>query len=154
PQGQFLEKLRKEAIAALALPDLEVLREWKGYPAGTVGLDFDGNLERYARLAADGTVSVRRVSDDSEIARWREPTEGAWAESESNLRFSPDGRFLCIRHPDSGRLRVERLDGPGRVLCYDSAKEGAKAIGSRAMDFSPDNERLTYILTDTRIAVV
>jgi WD40 repeat protein len=151
PPGHSLDELRTEAIAALALPDVELLQEWKGNPAGTVGLDFDGKLERYARLAKDGTVSVRRVSNDAEIAHWQEPTEGAWPQSESDLRFSPDGRFLCVRHATSGRLTVRRLDGPEPVVCH---KEVQGVPGGWAMDFSPDSKRLVYLLTDTRIAVV
>jgi WD40 repeat protein len=151
PPGHSLDELRTEAIAAMALPDVEVLQEWEGCPTGTVGLDFDGNLERYAHLMKDGTVSVRRVSDDAEIARWQEPTEGDWPENESNLRFSPDGRFLCVRHVTSGRLTVRQLDGPEPVPCYKEAKGVA---GSWAMDFSPDSKRLVYLLTDSRIAVV
>jgi WD40 repeat protein len=150
PPGHSLDELRTEAIAALALPDVEVLREWEGYPAGSVGLDFDGNLERYARLATDGTVSVRRVSDDTEIARWREPTEGDWPEAESNLRFSPDGRFLGIFHRTSGRLTVRRLDGPEPAVWH----RGTQVPDRCAMDFSPDSKRLAYLRTDTRIAVV
>jgi hypothetical protein len=151
PPGHSLDELRTEAIAALALPDLELLREeWEGWPAGTVGLDFDGHLERYARLMKDGTVSVRRVSDDTEIARWQEPTEGDWPYDESNLRFSPDGQFLCIRHRTSGRLAVRRVDGPEPAVCH----EGAKASNGWAMDFSPDGKRLAYLRTDSRIAVV
>jgi WD40 repeat protein len=150
PPGHSLDELRTEAIAALALPDVEVVQEWEGWPAGTVGLDFDGNLERYARLATDGTVSVRRVSDDAEITRWQEPTEGDWPGSESNLRFSPDGRFLCIRHSASGRLTVRRIDGPEPIVCY----QGPKARPDWAMDFSPDSKRLAYLQTDSRIGVV
>jgi serine/threonine protein kinase/WD40 repeat protein len=151
PPGHSLDELRTEAIAALALPDLEVLREWEGYPAGSVGLDFDGNLERYAHLAKDGTVSVCRVSDDAVIARWREPTEGAWPENDGNLRFSPNGRFLCIRHPPSQRLTVRRLDGHEAVVCH----RGTNADDTwQPMDFSPDNKRLAYLRTDTSIAVV
>jgi serine/threonine protein kinase/WD40 repeat protein/tetratricopeptide (TPR) repeat protein len=150
PPGHSLDELRTEAIAALALPDVEVLREWEGLPAGNAGLDFDGNLDRYARLSTDGTVSVLRVSDDAEIARWQEQTEGDWPHSESNLRFSPDGRLLCIRHGSSGRLTVHRLDGPEPVLCY----QGTKASSGWAMDFSPDGKRLAYLRTDTSIAVV
>jgi serine/threonine protein kinase/WD40 repeat protein len=150
PPGHSLDELRTEAITALALPDLEVLQEWEGNPAGTVGLDFDGNLERYARLAKDGTVSIRRVSDDAEIACWQEPTEGAWPGAVPNLRFSSDGRFLCVRHPTSGRLTVRRLDSPEPVVCY----EGTKAEGGWGMDFSPDNKTLAYPLTGSRIAVV
>jgi WD40 repeat protein/Flp pilus assembly protein TadD len=150
PPGHSLDELRTEAIAALALPDVEVLQEWEGAPAGTVGLDFDGNLERYARLATDGTVSVRRVSDDTEIVGWQERTEGAWPYDDSNLRFSPDGRFLCIGHSSSGRLTVRRLDGPEPIPWH----QGTKARTDWAMDFSPDGKRLAYLQTDTRIAVV
>jgi WD40 repeat protein/tetratricopeptide (TPR) repeat protein len=150
PPGHSLDELRTEAIAALALPDLEVLQEWEGYPAGSVGLDFDGNLERYARLATDGTVSVCRVSDDAVIARWREPTEGAWPDAESNLRFSPDSRFLCIFHRTSGRLTVRRLDDTESAVWH----RGTHVPDRCAMDFSPDSKRLAYLRTDTRIAVV
>jgi WD40 repeat protein len=149
--GHSLDELRTEAIAALALPDLEVLREWEGYPAGSVGLDFDGHLERYARLMKDGSVSVRRVSDDTEIAHWQERTEGDWPGEESNLRFSPDGQFLCIRHRTSGRLTVRRIDGPDPPVCH---QEPEGVAGTWATDFSPDSKRLAYLRTDTSIAVV
>jgi serine/threonine protein kinase/WD40 repeat protein/tetratricopeptide (TPR) repeat protein len=150
PSGHSLDELRTEAIAALALPDLESLQEWEGFPANAISLDFDGNLERYARLATDGTVSVRRVSDDAEVAHWQELTEGAWPASESNLRFSLDGRLLCSRHATSGRLVVHRLEGSAPVICYS----GSKAQRGYAMDFSPDSNRLAYLLTDSRIGIV
>jgi serine/threonine protein kinase/WD40 repeat protein/tetratricopeptide (TPR) repeat protein len=150
PPGRSLDELRTEAIAALALPDLE--RVWEGdvIPPENAGADFDGNLERCAWLATDGTVTVRRVSDGAEIARWQEQTEGTWPESEFNVRFSHDGRFLGVRHATSGRITVHRLDNSDPILCY----EGSKARDFRAMDFSPDNKRLAYILTDNRIALV
>src|SRR5262249_15945383 len=129
---------------------VEVLQEWEGYPAGSVGLDFDGNLERYARLMKDGTVTVCRVSDDTEIARWQEPTEGDWPEAESNLRFSPDGNFLGIFHRTSGRLTVRRLGGTEPAVWH----RGTQVPDSWAMDFSADSKLLAYLLTDTSIAVV
>jgi serine/threonine protein kinase/WD40 repeat protein len=150
PPGHSMNELRTEAIAALALPDVEMVHEWAGMPANTVGLAFDGNLERYAWLATDGTVSLRRVSDDTEIYRWHEPAEGVWLENESNLRFSLDGRFLSIRHPASGRLVVLQLAGSEPVRCFS----GTQAQGRWAMDFSPDSKWFAYLLTDTRIAVV
>src|SRR5262249_31835754 len=97
---------------------------------------------------------VRRVSDDVEVARWEEPTEGAWPGSEANLRFSPDGRFLCIRHPTLRRLTVRRLDGPEPVVCHQGTKVRGSKGDSAVMDFSPDSKRLAYIQTDSRIAVV
>jgi serine/threonine protein kinase/WD40 repeat protein/Tfp pilus assembly protein PilF len=152
PPGRSLDELRTEAIAALALPDLERVGEGVTLPGtfGGVGRHFDGNLEHYAWLAIDGTVTVWRVSDGREIAHWQERTEGPWPESPMNLRLSSDGRLVCIRHPGSGRLVVRRLDGAEPILCY----EKADARSSWAMDFSRDNKRLAYILTDTRIAFV
>src|SRR5262249_8156963 len=150
PPGHSPQEPRTAAVAALALPDLEVLQEWQGYAPDHAGLDFDGNLEHYACLATDGTVSVRRVSDNAETAHWQEMTEGAWPYSESNLRLSLDGRFVCVRHSTSGRLTVRRLDGSKPIVCH----EGANAQGSWAMDFSPDGKRLAYLLTDSSIAVV
>src|SRR5262249_62427026 len=46
PAARF-DDLRTEAIAALALPDLEVAREWDGWPEGTAGPGFDDFLARY-----------------------------------------------------------------------------------------------------------
>jgi eukaryotic-like serine/threonine-protein kinase len=150
PPGHSLDELRTEAIAALALPDVEVLQQWQGWTTGTNIVEFDGELDRYARLAMDGTVTVRRVSDDVETARWQEQTQGPWPHDDGNLRFSPDGRFLCIRHGGSGRLTVRRLDGPEPVLCC----QGTGAHTGFAMEFSPDSNRLAYLRTDSRIAVV
>jgi serine/threonine protein kinase/WD40 repeat protein len=156
PPGHSLEELRTEAIAAIAIPDLEVLQDWEGYMPNTVAIEFDGNLERYARLGLDGTICVCRISDKGEIASWQEPTEGPWPVQESDLRFSPDGRYLCVRHASSGRITVRRLDGPKPIICYEGTKAaaGTKAASDLAMDFSPDSKKLAYLLTDTRIALV
>jgi serine/threonine protein kinase/WD40 repeat protein len=149
PPGHSLGELRTAAIAALALPDLELLREWEGFPAGSRDLAFDHNLERYARLAANGAVTVYQVSDDAPIAHWQESTE-TWPDQESYLRFSPDGRFLCTRHATTRRLTVRRLDGPEPPVFY----EGPNPATGWVMDFSPDNKRLAYIQSDNRIAMV
>ncbi len=164
PPGHSVDELRTEAIAAFALPDVELVREWEGHPAGTAGLDFDGAFERYARLASDGTVSVHRLSDNEKIVSWREPTQGPWPINDTNVRFSPDGRFVCIVHTGtanfalppgvagsrSGRLVVRRVEDGGASICHCANN----CIPWDAMDFSPDSERLAYILADGRIAIV
>ena len=63
-----LEPLRDEAIACLALPDLKPT-EWAiTRPTGMDGITFDPTMTRYALRFRDGTISVRRVADDQEVA--------------------------------------------------------------------------------------
>jgi serine/threonine protein kinase/WD40 repeat protein len=149
PPGHSADELRTQAIAALALPDLELLQEWEAFPAGNRDRDFDGKLQRYARLSIKGAVSVRRVRDDAEIAHWQETTT-TWPDQDGSLCFSPDGRFLCTRDAACGRLTVRRLDSSGSPICF----EGTNPAVGCTMEFSPDSKRLAYILGDSRIAVV
>jgi eukaryotic-like serine/threonine-protein kinase len=55
PAGRSLGELRNEAASALALPDVEVVREWEGLSRGDESLTFDGPLENYARRDRGGT---------------------------------------------------------------------------------------------------
>ena len=148
PPGHTLDELRTEAVAAFGC-HIEVEREWPGgLTPGMVSVAFDDNLGKYARLAQDGTVTLRRVSDDEEIARWKEHTEGAWPYQDRNLLFSRDGRCLSIWHTGSKRLVVRRLDGPEPNSCYH-----AENVRSD-VDFTPDGTKLAYSVTDGGIAVV
>jgi serine/threonine protein kinase/WD40 repeat protein len=84
--------LRNEAIACLALPDLQPRPELdKGTP--------DRQLERYAITDDQGTVTIRRISGDQEMMR----LEGAGTRVVAHLDFSPDGRFLAAPYlPKAG----------------------------------------------------
>jgi serine/threonine protein kinase/WD40 repeat protein/tetratricopeptide (TPR) repeat protein len=108
PPQELRQELRTEAIAALCLPDIEVAREWDGRPPGTEEIEFGPDLEYYARADTAGQVSVRRVSDDVEIARLPSSGKVAWM----GLTMSLDGRFLAQRCLPNQRLRLWRLDGP------------------------------------------
>jgi WD40 repeat protein len=68
PAGDFGE-MRNLAIAALALPDIRLEKEWDGWPEGSRRVGFDDRLEHYARSDAKGDVTVRRLADDVEVAR-------------------------------------------------------------------------------------
>jgi WD40 repeat protein len=83
-------QLRDEAIACMALPDIRVLREWEGWPEGSVEFDLDAAGGRYARSHRDGTVSVRRLDDDAEVARLSGMGRAC------GVCFSPDGRILAL----------------------------------------------------------
>jgi WD40 repeat protein len=133
PPGHSLGELRNAAASALALPDVEVVKEWPGWPPGTTDLRFDGALERYARVDKQGNVSVRRVADDTEIVRIPGPG------SETNLFLSPDGHFLAVHHVRTRRLKVWRLTDPKPVpVCEESG------VHQLSECFSPDSQRLAY----------
>jgi serine/threonine protein kinase/WD40 repeat protein len=103
PAERFLE-MRNEAIAALALTDLSVAKEWPDTPGTEVC--FDRQLKRYARADLYGTVYVRRVGDGAEICRLPAPGPG-----ETFSTFSPDGRVLAVMHPGRGLLQVWTVVG-------------------------------------------
>jgi serine/threonine protein kinase/WD40 repeat protein len=88
-------KLRNEAIACLALPDVRLEKEWEGNPPGTNGLGFDARFERYAWSFKDEGIRIGRVADQQELLRL--PALPAERVTRWLLpRFSPDGRFLAV----------------------------------------------------------
>ena len=126
-------ELRNEAIACLLLSDLEVARQWSGFPPGTKSVGFDGTFTKYARQHVDnGEVSVHRVSDDRELCRL--PGQGP-ANEYSRPELSEDGRFLeqwCAVQGE-WRGRLWRIDGPQPILVQKAEH--------RAFAFSPDGRR-------------
>jgi serine/threonine protein kinase/WD40 repeat protein len=121
-------RLRNVAIACLGLTDLRLAKLWDGRPAGSTYSDFDGNFEHYARGSTEGSISIRRVSDDVEIARL--PSIGG----PSFPLLSRDGRFIELY--TSERVQVWSLVGPEPVLVFDPSPE--RVVG---MNFSPDSRK-------------
>jgi serine/threonine protein kinase/WD40 repeat protein len=146
PPGHSAEELRTEAIAALAVADLEPIQEWQAFPAGVLSGGFDDPLFCGARLSADGTLSLRRLSDDVELARWSVTAGGDWPAAGSFLRLSPGGRFVCLRRERPGRLVVWRLDGPAPAVCYQDR------CGRCPVIFT-DGRRMAYLRDDNQVAV-
>ena len=145
PSPELRLELRNTAIAALVLPDIEVAREWDGHPPGTSEVDFDADLERYARKDEKGNVSVRRVVDDVEIAR----VEGLGPVGWPAIALSPNGRFLAQRglpNPN-GRLKLWRLDGPQPALVLEDATAGYHLAGA----FRADSRQLAIARPDCSI---
>jgi serine/threonine protein kinase/WD40 repeat protein/Tfp pilus assembly protein PilF len=123
------DELRTLAVSALALPDVRPLREWEGFPPGTRDAACDAKLDRYARGDGAGTVSVRRLADDAEIARTTAFPGGNW------LSMSPDGQFMTAHYGES--FRVWRLGrNPPTVLMEEAHVFSA--------GFSPDNRLLFH----------
>jgi WD40 repeat protein len=129
-----LLRLRNEAIACLALPDLRLDREWEGNPPGTNGLAFDAAFRRYAWSFRDEGIRICRAEDHKELLRLKSaPSDrvSRWAD----LRFSPDGRFLAVFYRIWGHqrpLHVWELR-PGVTQPLVALPEGAAQA-----EFAPD----------------
>jgi eukaryotic-like serine/threonine-protein kinase len=152
PPGHTLAELRTEAIAALALQDIEVEPTWPGgLTPGIVAVAVDRNLKYCARLAEDGAVTVFRVGDNHEVAGWHVPAPQPRRTSVASLRFSQDGRYVCIWNSDLRQLSVRRWGSAEPVLNYQFNDAGY----GDAVCFAPDNTRLIYVASpDARISVV
>jgi serine/threonine protein kinase/WD40 repeat protein len=140
-------KLRNEAIACLALPDVRLEKEWEGNTPGTNGLAFDARFERYAWSFKDEGVRICRVADQQELLRL--PTLPAERVSRwLRPRFSSDGRFLGVWYTtwtSQRPLQVWELK-PGvfqpLLTLADAATEP---------EFSPDGRTLTVGLPDSSL---
>ncbi len=123
------ERLRDEAIAALALPDVRRVPIARPTLPGSTAVAYDGPYRRYAYADTEGFVSVRQVSDGREVRRLASgPIPRAY------LEFSPDDRFLLARG-DPALLRVWRL-ADGELALPEDLLEGW------AFAFSPDGRTL------------
>jgi eukaryotic-like serine/threonine-protein kinase len=139
PEERF-DELRNEAIACLAVPDLRPGKSWNALVPGTACLAFDGDYQRYARANEQGSISVRRVADDQELARL-----DAFGKPVQSLLFSPDGQFLAV-HAKDGRMQVWHVERGQAILAESSPGSG--------WDFSPDSRQIAMARPDRSIEVL
>ncbi len=175
------ERLRDEAIAALALPDVRRVPGWRSEPLGAAVVAYGGQYRLYARADTQGILSIRSIPDDQEIQRITSgPILGEY------LYFSPDERFLlglgegyalhvwrvadgqpalrdelrgCRSHafsPDGRQLAVGQQEW---VLCFDLAtgqevKRWRLPANSHALAFHPDNGKLAVGYFSSSVASV
>ena len=128
-------RLRDEAIAAMALPDVRRVPGWRSSPPGSAVLAYGSQYRLYARADTPGAVSLRTIPDDREIRRIAAgPIVGTC------LQFSPDDRFLLALE-GRFRLRVWRV-ADGREALRDDLRD------CRAYAFSPDGRWLAVSQQD------
>ena len=132
--------LRNEAIAYLAKPDFRTERQWDGIRFRHIRMlpdvvDFDTELEQYAREDLEGVVSVRRVSDDAEL--FRLPAVGKRV---VEVRFSPGARYLAVEYVlDTGyEVHVWELTTQRRVL------QVLDTVGMGNVAFNPDETLIAF----------
>jgi serine/threonine protein kinase/WD40 repeat protein/Flp pilus assembly protein TadD len=150
--------LRNESIACMILPDLRLDQQWEGSPPQSgppVGIAFEAGLERYARVEADGTVTVRRMADHAILVHINDL--GAPARRVVDwrvlLRFSPDGRLLATGSDPhhAVALQVWDLNGPRRLLSVPAPDKSPWFF--QHFDFSPDSRTLATGQADGSIAL-
>ncbi len=125
------DKLRDEAIACMALPDLKSTGKVITRPPDVMYAAFDPAMIRYALRFRDGKISVLRVADDQEIARF----QGRGDRDIWTFGFSPDGRYLVTTHSPRGALTVYDIDRHADAV----NDPGPIELAAR---FSPDSRRL------------
>jgi serine/threonine protein kinase/WD40 repeat protein len=123
------DRLRDEATAALALPDVRRVPVGPSSSPAAAPVSYGGRFDVVACVEADGGIRIRRLRDDREVGRI-EAGPARWHE----LRFSPDDRLLLGLEVE-GRLRVWRV-GDGRPVLADALD------GCTAFAFHPDGRRL------------
>ena len=142
PRDRF-DRLRDEAIACLALPDMKKTGRVIHRPPGVVLTTVDSTMTRYALRFRDGTVQVNRVEDDREVARFQ-----AQGDREIFvLAFSPDGRYLATTHFPGFALTVWDIDRGAVVL------EDPGPVGGSAARFSPDSRRIVLAHPDGELVI-
>ncbi len=128
-------ELRREAFAALALPDFAVERT---IPLGSNAneVTVDPTFTRFAVAQGRGPVEVRSLAD----ANWRIELPPSTNLSAHVLRFSPDARYLAFKrdHTDSydSDLEVWDLKSTQRVI------HATRAAANNAISFHPSQPKL------------
>ncbi len=126
------DRLRDEAIAALALPDVRRVPGWRSAPPGADVLAYGRQYRLYARADAQGTLTIRSIPGNREVRRIASgPILGEY------LFFSPDERFL-IGLDAEDNLRLWRVADGQQIL-----REEIR--GCRSHAFSPDGRQLAAI---------
>jgi tetratricopeptide (TPR) repeat protein len=117
---EWFDRLRNEAIAALARPDLHITQEFGSFPSGSVWVDLSDDFELYVRTTDKGSCTVRRVDDDTAIADLPELGEPAQAS------FGP-GRLLAVRGTSSNRFQLWDLSG-AEAISASTKRPAASAL--------------------------
>jgi signal transduction histidine kinase len=131
--GPSLE-LRNEAIAHLALTDVDEANHFEALATNATGLALAPDMTRYALAEADGAVRVRRLIDHTTCFEWHGTNSPA-----AFVAFSPDARYLAFDFPATEFV----------VFDLETGEPSFRGPASRPFDFSPEGGRLA-ILSDPK----
>jgi serine/threonine protein kinase/WD40 repeat protein/Flp pilus assembly protein TadD len=129
PAEKF-DRLRDQAIASMMLPDMKPAGPPIQPPSLSTAFAVNGGVTRYAFGRTDGTILVRRIGDDQEIARFT---------AKGNRRnpvfdFSLDGKYLAFGDGDT--ISIGDVDRKSLAWTVPGVCDGWAA------GFSPDSRRI------------
>jgi len=139
--------LRTEAIASLALTDIQLESPVKPIPQGTVQVEMDAALEHYAYGDNQGNVFVCQLASGDKQHSLSAPELGPG--TRMNVRtvaFSPDGQKLAVRY-DGGAMVIWDLATEQPLVT--SAVNATNAVVA-GMSFWPDTDKISYADADAQ----
>jgi len=127
-------EVRDNAIAVMAMADVEQGPVWRGWKTDFKAVTFDSLYQRFAGLGPDDMISIRSIPENRELKRLKPAALTSAGATILQFQFSPDGRLLaCL--DTKGQLDLWRWESGESVLkhppdsCY-------------LLAFSPDSRRL------------
>jgi serine/threonine protein kinase/WD40 repeat protein len=118
------ERLRDEAIAAMALPDVRLGPTWNTWPPGYDAWHVDGDYRLIARSNDKGLISIVSLADDRAIQNIvSTPTRRGY------VMLSPDGRYVANLEAEDA-LKVWRVADKAPVLRAEPQQTQGYAFSS------------------------
>lgn len=129
-------ELRDEAIAALALRDLETEVSWDLRP-GALGFYFDPEMRHYVVGYSRGDVSMFRLADNVPVRTFRAADAGLGTNASSfGAIFSATGRYVVVPY-QSGEILLWERD-TGRLARAFGRRDHPESLGWRPTFTSDD----------------
>lgn len=127
-----IDDLRMDAIASMALVDLQPEIQWPTTMFGNLSLaHFNDDLSLYCAPVTDG-INICRTADNKVLSSL------PISQNLSKARFSPDGKLICITAWESDGGTVDVWNWRTAELVYSVASKATMF----ASDFSPDGNLL------------
>jgi serine/threonine protein kinase/WD40 repeat protein len=126
--------LRNAALAALATPEMRILRRWHSGADRSMNQQPDTRLRRYSRPNPDGTVSILAIEDDAELVRL--PSVHVPFDYGT---FSPDGAWYAVKYRNQ-ELRVWHLAAGTNFLAAPSVQDFV---------FAADSSQIAFVESET-----
>ncbi len=112
-------------------------------PRGLDVFAFDSTMTRYALRFRDGTIQVKTVDQDREVARFQ-----AGGDRDVHVfAFSPDGQYVATTHAPGDPLTVWDIDRKTTVL------HEPRPVMWGSARFSPDNRSIAVALADGEFVI-